>query len=59
VSSDNSNNVNAEFRGDLSITEVAATPLPATWTTMIAGLLGFGFFAWRGMTKRNVEIAAA
>jgi hypothetical protein len=31
-----------------SLTE---TPLPSTWTMLIAGFAGFGFFAYRGTKK--------
>jgi hypothetical protein len=36
----------------------SATPLPSTWTMLIAGFVGLGFFAYRG-TKKNVSLAAA
>ena len=36
----------------------AATPLPTSWTMMLIGLAGFGFFAYRG-SKRNVAAIAA
>jgi hypothetical protein len=38
---------------------VAATPLPSTWTMLIAGFLGLGFFAYRGSKKNTAAIAAA
>jgi hypothetical protein len=31
---------------------LATTPLPSTWTMLIAGFVGLGFFAYRG-TKKN------
>jgi hypothetical protein len=37
----------------------AVTPLPSTWTMLIAGFLGFGFFAYRGSKKSVAAIAAA
>jgi hypothetical protein len=38
---------------------VSATPLPSTWTMLIAGFAGLGFFAYRGTKKDSVAIAAA
>ncbi len=35
-----------------------ATPLPATWTMLIAGFVGLGFFAYRGSKKNSAAIAA-
>jgi len=37
----------------------AATPLPSTWTMLIAGFLGLGFFAYRGSKKSAATMAAA
>jgi hypothetical protein len=37
--------------GTFSLSPVAGTPLPASWTLMIAGLFGFGFIAFRGAKK--------
>ena len=37
---------------------VTTTPLPATWTMLMAGFLGLGFFAYRG-TKKNVVALSA
>ncbi len=37
---------------------VAATPLPSTWTMLIAGFVGLGFFAYRG-SKTSVPSTAA
>jgi hypothetical protein len=36
----------------------AATPLPSTWTMLIAGFVGLGFLAFRGK-KRNAAATAA
>jgi hypothetical protein len=36
-----------------------ATPLPATWTMLIAGFLGLGFIAYRGSKKNAAALAAA
>jgi hypothetical protein len=36
-----------------------ATPLPATWTMMLIGLAGFGFFSFPRTRKRSAGIAAA
>jgi hypothetical protein len=57
VSSDNSNNVNAEFRGDLSITQVSATPLPAAFPLFAGGLGVMGLLTRR--RKRKVSALAA
>ncbi len=36
-----------------------AAPLPSTWTMLIAGFAGLGFFAYRGTKKNSAAIAAA
>ncbi len=36
-----------------------ATPLPSTWTMLIAGFVGLGFFAYRGSKKNTAAIASA
>ena len=36
---------------------LTTTPLPASWTMMLAGLAGCGFAAYRG-TRKNIAIAA-
>jgi hypothetical protein len=38
---------------------LAQTPLPSTWTMLIAGFIGLGFFAYRGSKKRGTAMAAA
>ena len=38
---------------------VTATPLPSTWTMLIAGFLGLGFFAYRGSKKNGAALSAA
>jgi len=38
---------------------VGATPLPSTWTMLIAGLVGLGFFSYRGSKKNSAALAAA
>jgi hypothetical protein len=38
---------------------VAITPLPSTWTMLIAGFLSLGFFAYRGSKKGFAALAAA
>ena len=38
---------------------VAETPLPSTWTMLIAGFAGLGFFAYRGTKKNSAALAAA
>jgi hypothetical protein len=37
---------------------VSATPLLATWTMLIAGFVGLGFFAYRGTMNHSANIAA-
>jgi hypothetical protein len=36
---------------------LTATPLPSTWSMLIAGFVGLGFFAYRG-SKKHAAIAA-
>lgn len=38
---------------------VTPTPLPSTWLMMLAGLVGFGFIATRGMKENSGALAAA
>jgi hypothetical protein len=38
---------------------ISAAPLPATWTMLIAGFIGLGFFAYRGSKKSAAVVAAA
>jgi hypothetical protein len=42
-----------------TVAEVAQTPLPSTWTMLIAGFVGLGFFAYRGSKNRSAAIAVA
>jgi hypothetical protein len=44
---------------NFSVTLIGATPLPSTWTMLIAGFVGFGFLAFGGTRKRSGAIAAA
>jgi hypothetical protein len=44
--------------GAFALTPVAATPLPPTWTMMILGLCGLGFFAARGTKKYSTALEA-
>jgi len=37
---------------------VTATPLPSTWTFLIAGFAGLGFFAYHGSKKNGAALAA-
>jgi len=37
--------------------ELSATPLPSTWTMLIASLLGLGLFAHRGSKKRSQGVS--
>jgi hypothetical protein len=41
------------------IVEFAVTPLPSTWTMLIAGFFGLGVIAYRGMKKNAAALAAA
>ena len=41
----------------VTTTASIATPLPATWTMMLIGFVGFGFLAYRG--KKNTATALA
>jgi len=36
----------------------SATPLPSTWTMLIAGFVGLGFLAYRGSKKNATALAA-
>jgi hypothetical protein len=49
-------NVYTNNTGPVSVT---ATPLPSTWTMLIAGFVGLGFFAYRGTKNRSASLAAA
>jgi hypothetical protein len=40
------------------LTLLTATPLPPTWTMLIAGFVGLGFFAYRGSKKSSNSLAA-
>jgi hypothetical protein len=40
------------------IAGTVATPLPSTWTLLIAGFVGLGFFAFGGSKKRTVAHAS-
>jgi hypothetical protein len=44
---------------DLNVAAVSSTPLPATWAMLIAGFVGFSFFAYRGKKKHSSAIAPA
>jgi hypothetical protein len=53
---------NSMFDGKVNGTEyyvllgsstITPTPLPSTWLMLLSGLLGFGFFAYRGTTKTS------
>ena len=39
--------------------DVVFTPLPSTWTMLIAGFLGLGFFAYRASKKNGAALSAA
>lgn len=38
--------------------DITATPLPSSWTMLIAGLVGLGFFAYWGSKKSTPTLAA-
>ena len=44
---------------NVTLSTVSTTPLPSTWTMLIAGFVGLGFLAFRGTKKGAVAIAAA
>jgi hypothetical protein len=46
-------------QGAFDNVQLTATPLPSTWTMLIAGFVGLGFFAYRGTKKNAAAIAAA
>jgi len=39
--------------------EASVIPLPSTWTMLIAGFVGLGLFAYRGMKKNSAATLAA
>jgi hypothetical protein len=43
----------------VTLTQLAQTPLPSTWTMLIAGFVGLGFLAFRSTQKRPAALAAA
>jgi hypothetical protein len=45
-------------RYDAGTFAVDPTPLPSTWTMLIAGFVGLGFFAYRGSRKNAAALAA-
>jgi hypothetical protein len=55
---DSSAQYNHEASGN-QIIGVAATPLPSTWTMLIAGFIGLGFFAYRGSKKGIAGLSPA
>jgi len=44
---------------DGNFTDITTTPLPSTWTMMLIGFAGLGFFAYRGTKKNAAAVAAA
>jgi hypothetical protein len=48
----------SDVAGPVTFTELAS-PLPSTWTMLIAGFVGLGFLAFRGGKKRSATLAAA
>jgi hypothetical protein len=49
----------SSVQGDWDNVSLTATPLPSTWTMLIAGFVGVGFFVCRGAKNRSAAIAAA
>ena len=47
------------FQSGIQVLAVSATPLPSTWTMLIAGFLGLGYFAYRGSKKGSAGLAVA
>jgi hypothetical protein len=47
------------FTGITNTIALSSTPLPSTWTMLIAGFVGLGFFAYRGTKNRSAAIAVA
>jgi hypothetical protein len=45
-------------QGNFDNVSLTATPLPSTWTMLIAGFIGLGFFAYRGSKKSSSVLAA-
>ena len=39
--------------------DISTTPLPGTWTMLIAGLAGLGFVACRGSKKRSIALSCS
>lgn len=56
---DNTGSFTVSVVNDASGIGVSPTPLPSTWTMLIAGLVGIGFFAHRGSRKNATALAAA
>jgi hypothetical protein len=57
VSSDGATRVQ-NLSGLDGLTFSLVTPLPSTWTMLIAGFVGLGFFAYRGTKKNFAAIGA-
>jgi hypothetical protein len=53
------NDPSLTFLDDVSLTAVTTTPLPSTWTMLIAGFVGLGFFAYRSSKKNTAVMSAA
>ena len=41
--------------GEAGLLTVTATPLPASWTMMLLGFVGLGFFVLRGVVNRRAN----
>jgi hypothetical protein len=51
----------SQYNGDLipQNWRLTEAPLPSTWSLLIAGFLGLGFFAYRGTKRNSAALAAA
>jgi hypothetical protein len=48
---------NQDVGNILDNVQVSTTPLPATWTMLLAGFIGLGFMAYRGRNKASAVLA--
>jgi HpiC1 cyclase len=51
--------ISGGLQGNFDNVSLTATPLPSTWTMLIAGFVGLGFFAYRATKKGSAAVAAA
>ena len=50
---------NPSYGNEITNVALFATPLPSTWTMLIAGFIGLGFFAYHGTKKKAASVVAA